>query len=92
MQVVRLSNAPRVVVSDGQLNTGGNRRLHKLFHRIMLVRLRFDEDSKIYRDKKLKEGKTKRAALRCLKTHVARFIFRFMLANIHKHPERWLGA
>jgi transposase len=75
-----------------QLNTGGNRRLNKLFHMIMLVRLRFDEDSKIYRDKKLKEGKTKRAALRCLKTHVARFIFRFMLDNISQHPERWLRA
>ncbi len=75
-----------------QLNTGGNRRLNKLFHMIMLVRLRFDEDSKVYRDKKLKEGKTKRATLRCLKTHLARFIFRFMFDNINQHPERWLNS
>jgi transposase len=75
-----------------QLNFGGNRRLNKLFHMIMLVRLRCDEDSKTYRDKKLKEGKTLRAALRCLKTHLARFIFRFMLDNIHKHPKRWPNA
>jgi transposase len=75
-----------------QLNTGGNRRLNKLFHMIMLVRLRFDQDSKTYRDKKLNEGKTKRATLRCLKTHLARFIFRFMLDNILNHPQRWVNA
>jgi transposase len=73
-----------------QLNTGGNRRLNRIFHLITQVRLRKDEPSQNYRDKKLKEGKTLRATLRCLKLHVAKFVFRFMLDNAQKHPERWL--
>jgi transposase len=75
-----------------QLNTGGNRILNKTFHMIGLVRLRFDEDSKAYLTKKTQAGKTTRAALRCLKTVVARDVFRFMLSNAQQHPERWLNA
>jgi transposase len=75
-----------------QLNIGGNRRLNRIFHLITQVRLRKDETSQVYRDKKLKEGKTLRATLRCLKLHFAKFIFRFMLDNAKKHPERWLIA
>ena len=75
-----------------QLNTGGNRRLNRIFHLITQVRLREDKASQVYRDKKLKEGKTLRATLRCLKLHVAKSIFRFMLDNAQKHPQRWLIA
>jgi transposase len=75
-----------------QLNTGGNRRLNRIFHLITQVRLRKDETSRLYRDKKLQEGKTLRATLRCLKLHVAKFVFRFMLDNARQHPERWVNA
>jgi transposase len=75
-----------------QLNTGGNRILNKTFHLIGLVRLRFDQDSQAYLAKKTRAGKTKRAALRCLKTVVARDVFRFMLSNAQQHPERWLNT
>lgn len=75
-----------------QLNSGGNRILNRTFHLSGLVRLRYDSDSQTYLTKKKKEGKTTRAALRCLKTVIARDVFRFMLANACHHPERWLCA
>jgi transposase len=75
-----------------QLNLGGNRRLNRTFHRLAIIRLRLDDDTKDYLTKKKAEGKTKRAALRCLKTHLARSIFRFMLSTMQQHPQRWLTA
>ena len=53
------------------------------------LRLRLDEDTKVYMSKKLAEGKTKRAALRCLKTYIARAVYRFMLDDVKHHPDRW---
>jgi transposase len=73
-----------------QLNIGGNRRLNRAFHMLAIIRLRLDDDTKAYIAKKKTEAKTLRAALRCLKTHLARAIFRVMHTTLHKHPERWL--
>lgn len=75
-----------------QLNVGGNRRLNRTFHMIGQVRLRCDEATRAYIAKKRQEGKTLRAALRCLKTHLARQLFRFMLYLTHQHPHRWSAA
>lgn len=72
-----------------QVNRGGNRKLNCVFHMMIQVRLRFDDETKTYIEKKLKEGKTKRSAFRCLKTHIARQVFLFMLENTNQHPERW---
>ena len=55
-----------------QLNVGGNRRLNRVFHMMAQVRLRCDETTRAYVAKKRQQGKTLRAALRCLKTHLAR--------------------
>ena len=75
-----------------QLNTGGNRRLNRVFHMMIQVRLRCDEVTRAYIDKKQQEGKTLRAALRCLKTYLAREVFRFMLGNAKQHPKRWAST
>ena len=75
-----------------QLNIRGNRRLNRVFHLIIQTRLRLDQTTQDYIAKKQAEGKTKRAALRCLKTHVARQVFNTMLDLTKKHPERWVGA
>ena len=56
---------------------------------IVQVRLRCHKDTKAYLDKKQRQGKTRRAALRCLKTYVARELFRFMLQATKQHPNRW---
>lgn len=75
-----------------QVNRGGNRRLNSVFHMMIQVRLRWSDETKTYIEKKIKEGKTKRSAFRCLKTHIARQVFRFMLENTTQHPERWITA
>ena len=75
-----------------QLNIGGNRRLNRTFHMVALVRLRCNDDTKAYLEKKQQQGKTRRAALRCLKTYLARELFRFMLQATKQHPQRWSGT
>lgn len=75
-----------------QLNIGGNRRLNRTFHMLAIIRLRLDDDTKAFIAKKKAEAKTLRAALRCLKTHLARSIFRFMNSIMHQHPQRWLTS
>lgn len=72
-----------------QLNIGGNRRLNRTFHMIGQVRLRHSETTKAYLDKKQQQGKTRRAALRSLKTYLARELFGLMLDTIRQQPQRW---
>jgi transposase len=59
-----------------QINPGGNRRLNWALHIVALVRLRVDGRSKQFVERRISEGKTKRAALRLLKTYIAREIFK----------------
>jgi len=72
-----------------QVNKGGNRILNSVFHMMIQIRLQRCDKTKAYIDKKIKEGKTKRSAFRCLKTHIARQVYRFMLESTNQHPERW---
>lgn len=72
-----------------QLKLGGNRRLNRTFHMIAQVRLRCDDATRAYLNKKQQQGKTRRAALRCLKTYLARELFHFMFDNASSHPQRW---
>jgi len=41
----------------------------------VLVRLRYDPATKDYMARRIKEGKTKKEAIRCLKRYVAREVF-----------------
>ena len=75
-----------------QLNIRGNRRLNRVFHLIVQTRLRLDQATQDYLAKKQAQGKTRRAALRCLKTYVARQVFRLMLDLTKKYPRRWTAA
>lgn len=62
-----------------QVNPGGNRRLNGALPIVALVRLRMDGGrSKRFRDKSQLRGKTKRSALRLLKTYIARELFRVL--------------
>jgi transposase len=59
-----------------QINPGGNRRLNWALHIVAMVRLRMDGGrSKTLFDKARLRGKTKRSALRLLKTYIARELF-----------------
>jgi transposase len=62
-----------------RVNPGGNRQLNYAIHSITLSKVRYDEESKKYYEKKQKEGKTKRESLRCLKRHVCKSIFNILV-------------
>lgn len=61
--------------STYRLNRGGDRAANAALYRIALCRLRWDPDTRAYIDKKIKEGKTKKGAIRCLKHYIAREIY-----------------
>jgi transposase len=70
-----------VAVSSGnrqahRLNRGGNRQLNRAIHIIALVQRRGDARAQAYFAKKLGEGKTKKAAMRCLKRRLVDVLFR----------------
>lgn len=64
-------------------NPFGNRRLNRALHTIALSQIacKGDERGRIYYNKKLKEGKTKLWALRCLKRQISNKVFQ-TLKNI----------
>src|SRR5665647_2165113 len=68
-------------VSSGQsnrhrLNRRGNRQLNAALHRIALTQLRMHEPAQAFVARKRAEGKSTREALRCLKRHLARIVWR----------------
>jgi transposase len=66
--------------SRASVNSGGNRTMNYVVHMIAQVRLRTDERSKALVEGKQREGKTLRAALRVLKTYIARELYRRLRA------------
>jgi transposase len=66
-------------VQRHRLNRWGNRQLNSAFHTIAMVQARDWERAQAYMAKKQAEGKSKREALRCLKRHLARRIFRVLM-------------
>jgi transposase len=58
-----------------RLNRGGNRHANEALWRIVMVRLVSDPTTRHYMERRLKEGKSKREAIRCLKRYVARELY-----------------
>lgn len=58
-----------------RLNRGGNRQANATLHRIVVVRLRWHEQTKAYASRPLKEGRSKAEIMRCLKRFIAREVF-----------------
>jgi len=58
-----------------RLNRGGDRQANAALYRIVQSRLRFDERTQQYLQRRLQEGKTRKETIRCLKRYVAREIF-----------------
>lgn len=55
-----------------RLNRGGNRQANAMLHRIVVVCLRWNEQTKVYAERCLKEGRSKAEIMRCLKRLIAR--------------------
>ena len=58
-----------------RLNRGGDRRANAALHRVVVVRLRYDQRTREYMQRRTREGMTKMEVIRCLKRYVAREIF-----------------
>ncbi|HEV2126412.1 MAG TPA: IS110 family transposase [Chloroflexota bacterium] len=61
-----------------RVNTGGDRQANAALWRIVLVRLSHDPTTTAYLERRVKEGLTKREAIRCLKRYVARDLYRHL--------------
>ncbi len=77
----RLGGAAPIEASSGtvvrhRLSRSGDRQLNRALHTIVLVRMRQDEETKQYVQRRIAEGKSIREIKRCLKRYVARQLFR----------------
>lgn len=80
-----LCGAAPIPASSGRttrhrLNRGGDKAANSALHRIALVRLATDPDTRTYAAKRTAKGKSKKDILRCLKRAIAREVFR-LIAN-----------
>lgn len=58
-----------------RLNRGGDRQANAALWRIAFVRMRSDPDTRAYIVKRIKDGKSKPEAIRCLKRYIARDLY-----------------
>ena len=69
-----------------QLNRGGDRRLNRALHTIVLARRASHQPTRAYIERRVNEGKSKREAVRCLKRYVARRAYRLLQASQAPRP------
>ncbi|MGW5201245.1 IS110 family transposase [Streptomyces spiralis] len=62
-----------------RLNRGGHRQANAALHRIVQTRLRFDSRTQDYYERRIKEGKTRREIVRCLKRYADREVFHLVM-------------
>lgn len=79
----RLTGAAPIPASSGKvtrhrLDRGGDRRLNRALHTIVLAKRRSDPATIAYIERRLQEGKTTREAVRCLKRYLARRLYRLL--------------
>ena len=82
-----LCGASPVDASSGKqqrhrLNRAGDRQANEALWRVVLVRMSTDPRTKDYVARRLKEGKSKKETIRCLKRYVAREIYPELLASL----------
>jgi transposase len=80
----RLAGVAPVPASSGKrtryrLDRGGNRQLNCALHRIAICQGRVHPPAREFLERKQAEGKSRREALRCLKRHLARRVWRLLI-------------
>jgi transposase len=58
-----------------RLNRGGDRQVNNAIHTIALSRSQHHPETRAYLDRRIREGKTRREAMRALKRHLSRSLF-----------------
>ena len=79
----RLAGCAPIPASSGQtvryrLDRGGDRRLNRALHMILVTRRRSHPPTIAYINRRVQEGKTRREANRCLKRYLARHLYRLL--------------
>lgn len=82
----RLAGVAPVPASSGKrtrhrLDGGGNRQLNCALHRIAVCQGRVHPPAREFLERKQAEGKSRREALRCLKRHLARRVWRLLIES-----------
>jgi transposase len=85
-KLARTGGAAPIPASSGQttrhrLDPGGNRQLNCALHRLAVNKGKWDPDTAAYLKRKQAEGKSRKEALRCLKRHLARRVWKLLLAT-----------
>lgn len=70
-----------LVTNRHRLNRYGDRQLNRALHVIALSRLRYDDRTRAYADRRTHEGRSRREIIRCLKRYIARDLYRLL-----EHP------
>ena len=77
--------APIEVSSGGKtrhrLSRRGNRTLNHAIHMAAVTQIRFDTPGRVYYDRKIAEGKTKKEALRALKRRISDVVYRHLVTD-----------
>jgi transposase len=86
-QLAKLAGVAPLDASSGRqqrhrLNRTGNRQLNRALHTIAITQARIHQPARDYIARRVAEGKTKKEALRALKRHLARIVYR-LLKDIH---------
>lgn len=86
-----LAGASPIPASSGKtsrhrLNRGGDRQANSALHRIILVRMHYDQRTRDYIERRIAEGKTKREVIRCLKRYLARELFPLIIDTLKPMP------
>jgi transposase len=81
----RLAGAAPIPASSGRLvrhrlDPGGDRQLNRALHTIIVSRRKDHPPTIAYIERKTREGKSVREAIRCLKRHLARRLYRLLEA------------
>jgi len=79
----RLAGVAPIPASSGhriryRLDRGGDRKLNRTLHLILLTRKRSHGPTIAYIERRVSEGKTRREATRCLKRYLARNLYRLL--------------
>ena len=82
-KLARLAGSAPIPASSGRtdrhrLDHGGNRQLNCALHRLAITKGRLDPETAAYLARRQAEGKTRREAIRCLKRHLARRVWRLL--------------
>lgn len=64
-----------------RLNRGGDRQANAALYRVVLTRLRWDQKTRDYMQRRTTEGLSKKEIIRCLKRYVARELYQFIITT-----------